>query len=133
MIILDDDTNKRLKFFECNYDIISKYYLRDIKDKSERIYLGNKNNKVCRFCGKTEPEVTFEKDAHAISNLLGNQMLFTYYECDKCNSKFGEKLETNLANFLGISRTYYGIKGKKEYLDMIKAILKYITITAKLY
>ncbi len=43
------------------------------------------SRRVCRFCGKSVPEVTFEKDAHAIQDALGNKLLFCHEECDTCN------------------------------------------------
>lgn len=38
-----------------------------------RVFIGNKNNKKCRFCGKNEKETTFKNKAHAISEGLGNK------------------------------------------------------------
>jgi hypothetical protein len=35
------------------------------------------------------PETTFKKDAHTISNSLGNIFFFTNDECDECNTNFG--------------------------------------------
>ncbi|WP_023975991.1 HNH endonuclease [Clostridium beijerinckii] len=107
---MDKDIYGRLKYFEENFDIIKNYHL----EGSNEIFLGNTDNKVCRFCGKKEPEVTFEKKAHAIPELLGNKNLFTYYECDNCNGKFCKNLEKHLASFLGISRTLLKVKGKKR-------------------
>ncbi len=114
MIIMDEDTEERLKYFENNYDLISNYNLKDIKGKDEEVFLGTKENKICRFCGRKEPEVTFDEKAHAIPELMGNKSLFTYYECDDCNRRFCKKLEKHLAAFMGISRTILGIEGKKR-------------------
>lgn len=77
----------------------------------ERIYLGKKGR--CRYCGKSAPDVTFKKIAHAMPELLGNKFLFSNDECDICNSYFDKHLENNLANFLGISRTTSQVHGKK--------------------
>lgn len=74
--------------------------------------LKEKKLRVCRFCHKRYPLVTFSKDAHIISELLGNRYLVSDFECDECNSKFG-KYESDFANFLGIARTVQSIKGKK--------------------
>lgn len=41
--------------------------------------------RVCRFCGKSVPDVKFDKRAHAIQDALGNKLLFCYEECDTCN------------------------------------------------
>lgn len=77
---------------------------------NDRVYLGEKGR--CRYCGKSTPEVTFKKVAHAIPELLGNKFLFSNDECDICNSYFDKHLENNLANFLGISRTTSQVQGK---------------------
>lgn len=53
------------------------------------------------------------KDAHIISELLGNHHLVSNFECDVCNSIFGN-YESDLANFLGITRTIQSVKGKKN-------------------
>lgn len=43
------------------------------------------NKRICRFCGKSVPSVSFKKIAHAIQDALGNKLLFCYEECDTCN------------------------------------------------
>jgi HNH endonuclease len=68
--------------------------------------------RVCRFCHKKYPFVSFSKDAHVFSEFLGNKYLVSDFECDDCNIKFG-KYENDLANFLGIVRTIQSVKGKK--------------------
>lgn len=45
----------------------------------------DENKRTCRFCGKSVPEVSFKKVAHAIQDALGNKLLFCYEECDTCN------------------------------------------------
>lgn len=77
--------------------------------------LGNKSNKVCRFCKKNSSETTFKKTAHIIPKLFGNIDFKCHYECDKCNQIFS-KYETDLANFIGIRRffEYEGNYGKKR-------------------
>ena len=74
--------------------------------------LKEKRVRVCRFCHKKYPFVSFTKDAHIFSELLGNKYLVSDFECDECNSKFG-KYENDLANFLGIIRTIQSVKAKK--------------------
>lgn len=77
------------------------------------IYLGDETNKICRFCGKTEPEVKFEKRAHVVSEFLGNRSLFSHYECDECNERFS-KYGGNLADALMFYRGVIGAKRKKR-------------------
>lgn len=69
--------------------------------------------RTCRFCGKSSKAVKFKKRAHLISHLLGNKSLFSDYECDACNEKFG-RYENDLADFLGITRVVNNVKGKKK-------------------
>ncbi|MEW9699070.1 HNH endonuclease [Paenibacillus sp. SI8] len=99
----------RILFFMNNYDLITKYELVE-----DRICLGEiTDENTCRFCGKGTPEVSFKTIAHAIPEFIGNRLLFSSYECDTCNGKFGRSIENHFANFLGIARTLSQIKGKK--------------------
>lgn len=77
--------------------------IKGLKDKKSRVY---------RFCHKKYPLVSFSKDAHIFSELLGNKYFVSDFECDDCNSKFG-KYENGLANFLGVIRTIQSVKAKK--------------------
>jgi hypothetical protein len=63
--------------------------------------VGNKEIRLCRYCGKGKPEVEFKKNAHLIPKFLGNRLIRCYYECDNCNELFG-KYETDLSNYIGI-------------------------------
>lgn len=75
----------------------------------------NKNEKgVCRFCGKSEPEVSFKQEAHAISEFVGNHKLLHYPECDSCNKFFSETCEKNCAIFLKPDLTFGQISGKSK-------------------
>lgn len=65
----------------------------------------------CRFCGLYEPEVTFLKKAHLISELLGKNNSTGYDECDTCNQLFS-KYESHLSKFFQPNLTMMGIIGK---------------------
>lgn len=78
-------------------------------------YIGPKNPSVCRFCGKSNPEIEFKHEAHAIPELLGNRQLILTDECDACNSFFASKLEDHLGKFLKPFRTIGMVKGKSGY------------------
>lgn len=67
--------------------------------------------KICRFCGKSSPVVTFKKKAHAISELLGNKKLCLRQECDECNALFGT-YEDAFGKFIESKRLVSQIKGK---------------------
>ncbi len=66
----------------------------------------------CRFCKKSSPEVSFNHLAHVVPEFLGNKYLYSNDECDNCNQKFGNTIETDLANYIGIHRTLTTIEGK---------------------
>lgn len=94
-------------FFKENYEVIATYELI----KGKKIILGDKSERKCRFYGKGKGDVSFKSKAHAIPQLLGNNELFTYYECDTCNKVKFHKLEDHLANFLGIWKIFSGVRG----------------------
>lgn len=71
-----------------------------------------KKDRVCRFCQKKYPHASFSKDAHILSEMLGNKYWVSDFECDSCNLIFS-RYENDLANFLGIVRTVQSVKGKK--------------------
>lgn len=100
---------ERLSFFIKHYDIIADYHL----GKGEKIYVGN-DGKVCRFCGKKEPHVTFNNVSHAVPEFLGNKQLICKNECDTCNSFVSHNLETHLDEYTKPFRTIAHIKGKKK-------------------
>ena len=75
--------------------------------------LAHKTKRVCRFCLGTYLEARFTKDAHIISELLGNKYLVSDFECYDCNAQFS-RCETDLASFIGIARTIKRTKGKKN-------------------
>jgi len=102
-------TQKRLKFLEENYVPLVTYHLNE----EGKIYLGKKDNKKCRFCGRTEAETTFSNVAHAIPEFTGNKKLISYYECDECNGNFSRLLESHMANYMNLWHTFSQVKGKK--------------------
>jgi len=69
--------------------------------------------RICRFCQKTWPAVSFNTDAHIIPESLGNRYLVSEYECDECNAKFG-KMDDQLTKFLGVNRSLNGTRGKAK-------------------
>lgn len=72
-----------------------------------------KEERKCRFCGLDGTQTKFNHDAHLLSTMLGNRYLLSDSECDACNLKFSE-YETDLAYFLGISRTILRVRGRKN-------------------
>lgn len=102
---------KSIKFYQKYYSRITHYSL----DTQEKVYLGDKNNRVCRFCGRSETNgANFKQTAHALPESIGNKTLISYYECDECNKEFGNKIENEYANYMNINHTVSGIRGKKK-------------------
>lgn len=92
-----------------NYETIALYGT----NQAQKIFLGDKNNQVCRFCGRKKGEVTFRKEAHALSNLIGNNRLFSYYECDDCNENRFSKYESEFSNYMNLLHCLFQVKGKR--------------------
>ncbi|RSK45512.1 HNH endonuclease [Hymenobacter rigui] len=82
-------------------------------------YLGTPTPRICRFCGKSEPEVSFRKDAHVMPDFMGNRNILSHFECDTCNALFA-KYEDSFANYLGLARTFNQIKGKNRKVPKFK-------------
>jgi hypothetical protein len=113
---LNENHLKKAKNFFSKYELVSL-----IGDSDEKYFLGEKENRVCRFCKKPKSEVKFKKEAHVIPEFMGNHNLVSFFECDDCNHIFS-KYEDSFANYLGITRTISQIQGKKnkvpKYKDM---------------
>lgn len=103
------DLTPHLKYFLTNYDQICS--ITHSGGGTQLII--DQVDKVCRFCGRRTPEVTFSKKAHAIPELLGNKEFVLGNECDECNKFFGAKLEDELGKYIGLGRTLSQIFGKK--------------------
>ena len=69
--------------------------------------------RICRFSGKNQDEVTFKKIAHACPELLGQNSLTIYDECDSCNEHFS-KYESHLSKFFLPYLSIVGVRGKKK-------------------
>ncbi len=77
-------------------------------------WVGNENedNRVCRFCGKSRPDVTFNQKAHAIQEALGNKLLFCFDECDACNHNLAP-IEDLFRRLMDFRRAMYHIPRKE--------------------
>ena len=87
MLDIPDLQKKMLINIIRDYDILKIYKLNQSKDE---VISNGTTPRRCRFCGKTEPSVTFNKRAHVISELCENHHLLSDYEYDSCNSKSSE-------------------------------------------
>ncbi len=103
------------KFFE-KYECIIEYCNLESKNLEEIILENKYEDKIrrCRFCTKEEPEVSFTKISHGISESLGNKRLLLGDECNTCNSQFGETFEDSLGKYIAPFKIVSNIHGKKN-------------------
>lgn len=87
-------------------------------DKKAFIGEGNRQKRVCRFCNEKLPTVTFKDHAHAISESLGNKLLFCNEECDNCNHKRFSEIEQEFINAHLILYSLFRKKGKQGILNV---------------
>jgi hypothetical protein len=99
-----------------NYDIyITREETRMIVGEKER------TKRVCRFCKRSMATgASFRKEAHAISEALGNKNAILAEECDECNEYFGKTIEQDLLTYLSLYRTFFGILNKDNKIPTIK-------------
>ncbi len=101
-----------------NLERISSYlydhYEVLIFNGDERLNIGkyDKSKRVCRFCGRSMPNVTFKQKAHAISESLGNKGLICREECDDCNRRFNQTIEQDTTRLFQFFLILNGVKGK---------------------
>lgn len=83
--------------------------------KDKRIGEKDKKKRKCIFCDLTMNEgAKFTKDAHIISEGLGNKHLYQNEECDECNQWFGDNYEEDCMNFFSIFKQIYHIRSKHK-------------------
>jgi hypothetical protein len=70
-----------------------------------------RQKRICRFCGKGMPDVSFSERAHAIPEAIGNKHLFCNEECDNCNTRL-HNVEDNLTNWFEFRRNQAGVRRK---------------------
>lgn len=90
--------------FRQSFETEGKDYLKDHDDGSPRL---------CRFCGKGIPEVSFKNTAHAVPEFLGNRDIISLNECDSCNSFFALNYEDHLSKWSLYARATSQIRSKR--------------------
>ncbi len=95
-------------FFAKNYDVVNFYPLV----AEEKIHLGDRALKHCRFCGRSAPAVNFRSVAHALPELIGNKAIISFYECDTCNGLFARNVENDLGKLLSATSSLTLIRSK---------------------
>jgi len=114
---VETEALKSLKFYADNY---TPLMFRSLGAGNEKIVLGSEPFE-CRFCGGKPPESTFIKRAHAVSELLGNKILESLYECDDCNKRFST-FEDDLGKMTLATRSIGGVIGKNGIPKLISGI-----------
>jgi hypothetical protein len=106
-----------IMFYDQNYVIVDtpdfNNQTRLLKPNNGLKYIGIKR-KTCRFCGKNEPDVSFNDDPHLFPESIGNKAYLSPYECDICNRVFGEGIENHYGNFFQFYHSLAGIRGKRK-------------------
>lgn len=108
------EDNPIIKAILDNYNI-EPFYFYEQKKLGER----SKENRICRFCKKAQPETTFKKEAHAISEALGNKGIILNEECDKCNEYFS-KIEQDIIKLHNFERALFKIPNKNNKIPKIQ-------------
>jgi hypothetical protein len=107
-VVAETNALAALTFYAHNYTTLM---FAGLGAANKQIILGHKPFE-CRFCGGTPPPHTFEKRAHAVSELLGNKVMTSLYECDACNERFS-KFEDDLGKMSRPGRAIGGVIGKR--------------------
>jgi hypothetical protein len=104
------EANDALRFYDENYACIGQWIL----NPTNKVILRSSQPGLCRFCDLRKPNVTFNNEAHAIPECVGNKSLTTAYECDACNKLFAEGIENDFGNWSKAQRAVSGVPGKKK-------------------
>jgi HNH endonuclease len=101
--------------------LIAQVFYRDYEmlfthdfEQSDPIFLKADPPGHCRFCTRSIPVVPFKKLAHAIPESVGNKNLFSRYECDECNLRFGTGIEDHFGRWSNVQRTLFKVDGKRS-------------------
>lgn len=117
---IDNDLIEKAKSLVTKANFIFAYDAISFGDKE--VYTGPDDLTicVCRFCGKTFPEVKFKKrNAHAIPEALGNKLIFCNDECPKCNNALSY-IDKKLIEYLKYRRSENEIPNKKNKVISVK-------------
>lgn len=82
-------------------------------EKGRKTYLPCTTTYYCRFCNTQKKRSDFGKDAHVVSESLGNKYLLSKYECDQCNLDFANCEENEIGKLFKFYKANRGLKGKK--------------------
>lgn len=97
-------------------DVTDKYEIHTFLGNTRKRFYGesDKTKRVCRYCHRSEKDgAMFTQEAHAISDSLGNKVLYSNEECDECNDYLGSHCEQDFGEYLRLQRCYFGVKGRE--------------------
>jgi Protein of unknown function (DUF2934) len=86
--------------FALNYELIASYRLDGVAPR----YLGDEDDRRCRFCEATAPRATFEAPRPAVPDGLGNESLLSFEICDDCHEQHLESVGNHLDRFVNAVR-----------------------------
>lgn len=109
------------------------YELYKSSDDINGKFINNPNDKTCRFCQKSYPDVSFDNIPHIVPELFGKNNVTSNFECDSCNKdfqKYESDTSTMILHYLALlsMRTKNGIpvfQSKKD-IDTFSTTLKTI-------
>lgn len=114
--------------FNHTYEILFSYSIFKNIEKRDFIYKVSDKNLCCIFCLTPYSLTEFDDKSHVIPYSLGNKFLMHREECKKCNKKFGDKIETDLASFTKIFRV---LNGQENRSNKNPGYLKYASKSQK--
>lgn len=100
-------------YYDEQYEVIARYpFIHESKIRLQDH--ANDSARLCRFCGRQKPDVTFKKVAHAVPEFLGNRDILSMNECDACNTFLANNYEDHLSKWSLFARATSQIRGKKS-------------------
>lgn len=100
-----------------DYNILAT---KRFKKEDNKEFLVDSTPNICRFCGKSHPEVDFKYEAHTIPEFMGNKNLFSKFECDTCNKNYFSLFENEMANYMLPHNVLSGTKSKNNKISKYK-------------
>jgi hypothetical protein len=113
---LDEEMEKTFASQKILFSGIWNMYDINAYNPHKKYVYGNieKNKRVCKYCGKSmADDATFNEEAHAIPESIGNKTLISADECDSCNDFFSRTLDVDIFEYIKLYRVLYGKRGKK--------------------
>ncbi|AXV99847.1 hypothetical protein CJO81_03180 [Ralstonia solanacearum] len=101
----------KIQWLEQRYDLLAA---DNFDRESAEVVLGAGEPQVCRYCGKSAPDVAFDNISHAFPEQIGNKWLIDSRECDICNTHFASAVDTPFGDWSLPARSTGRIRGKKK-------------------